>query len=115
MTNLKIARVFPRKTNASPVDDMAFFGPPPEGGVDVDSVHISVVYSYDIAKSKILADAWGKVAPVEIGGPAIGDRGDEFVPGMYVRKGYVITSRGCPNRCRRRRRTGFPSASPALP
>ena len=27
---VKIARVFPRKTNASPEDALAFFGPPPE-------------------------------------------------------------------------------------
>jgi hypothetical protein len=26
-------------------------------------------------------------------------RGDEFQPGMYLKKGYVITSRGCPNQC----------------
>jgi hypothetical protein len=25
--------------------------------------------------------------------------GGDFVPGMYLRPGYVITSRGCPNRC----------------
>ncbi len=23
----------------------------------------------------------------------------DFVPGMYMKRGYVITSRGCPNRC----------------
>lgn len=26
-------------------------------------------------------------------------RGEEFVPGRYLNKGYTITSRGCPNRC----------------
>jgi hypothetical protein len=36
---------------------------------------------------------------VKIGGPAIGLRGEEFTPGQYLKKGYVITSRGCPNRC----------------
>lgn len=25
--------------------------------------------------------------------------GGYFVPGLYMKKGYVITSRGCPNRC----------------
>jgi hypothetical protein len=39
------------------------------------------------------------VAPVQIGGPATGEAGGEFVPGRYVKKGYVLTSRGCPNRC----------------
>jgi hypothetical protein len=28
-----------------------------------------------------------------------GERGEDFTPSMYLKKGYVITSRGCPNRC----------------
>ena len=28
-----------------------------------------------------------------------GDRGEEFVPGRYIKPGYVFTSRGCPRRC----------------
>jgi hypothetical protein len=36
---------------------------------------------------------------IKIGGPAYNDRGDEFTPGLYVRYGYTITSRGCPNKC----------------
>jgi len=46
-----------------------------------------------------LAKAWEKVAPVKIGGPATGMRGEEFTPGMYLKPGYVVTSRGCPNTC----------------
>ena len=34
-----------------------------------------------------------------MGGPAFNMPGGDFVPGMYLKKGYVITSRGCPNRC----------------
>ena len=37
--------------------------------------------------------------PVHMGGPAFNMPGGDFVPGMYLKKGYVITSRGCPNRC----------------
>ena len=37
---------------------------------------------------------------MKIGGPAFNEPGGEFVPGMYMKKGYVITSRGCPNRRR---------------
>jgi hypothetical protein len=37
--------------------------------------------------------------PVKIGGPAHGEPAGEFVPGRYLKPGYVITSRGCPNRC----------------
>jgi len=29
----------------------------------------------------------------------MGDPGGIFVPGRYLKKGYVITSRGCPNNC----------------
>lgn len=39
------------------------------------------------------------VAPVKIGGPAYNETEGEFVPGRYVKHGYVITSRGCVNRC----------------
>jgi len=97
---MKIARVFPRKTNASPDDDLAFFGPPPEPYPEVDEVHISVTFSYDRKKARELYKAWEKVSPtIRLGGPAIGDPGVNFTPGLYLKKGYVITSRGCPNNC----------------
>lgn len=44
----KIARVFPRKTKATPDDDLCFFGPPPLLNMpEVDEVHISVTFTYD--------------------------------------------------------------------
>jgi radical SAM superfamily enzyme YgiQ (UPF0313 family) len=46
-----------------------------------------------------LEKEWRHVAPVKIGGPATGQQGEQFTPGLYLEKGYVITSRGCPNRC----------------
>jgi hypothetical protein len=46
-----------------------------------------------------LAQQWQHVAPVKIGGPATGSKGETFTPGMYIKSGYTITSRGCPNRC----------------
>lgn len=96
---MKIARVFPRKTTASPTDDMSFFGAPGLFPIEADEVHISVTWSYDIERAEMLADQWRHVAPVKIGGPALGDPGGDFVPGRYLKKGYVITSRGCPNNC----------------
>jgi len=96
---LKIARVFPRKTTASPDDELAFFDEPGWFQPDVDEVHISVTFTYDIWKAEQLERAWKHVAPVKIGGPAIDDPGTDFTPGMYIKKGYVITSRGCPNKC----------------
>ena len=34
-----------------------------------------------------------------MGGPACGSLSGSFKPGEFLRNGYVITSRGCPNRC----------------
>lgn len=96
---MRIARVFPRKTKASPTDDLAFFAPPGQKEHDIDEVHVSVAFSWDMEKAKLLADAWSKVAPVRIGGPATGEAGGDFVPGRYLAPGYTITSRGCPNNC----------------
>lgn len=46
-----------------------------------------------------MAEAWGRLLPTKIGGPAYDDPGGDFVPGMYLKRGNVITSRGCPRRC----------------
>ncbi len=98
---MKIARVFPRRTNATPVDDLAFIGSPDlfSQSLEVDRVHISVAFSWDLPDAERLCKEWNQIAPAEIGGPATGMRGEDFMPGMYLKKGYVITSRGCPNRC----------------
>jgi hypothetical protein len=95
---MKIIRVFPRKTNATPVDELSYIGYP-SMFAEADEVHISVTFSWDMPEAERLAKEWRNVAPVTIGGPATGQRGEDFTPGMYLRKGYVITSRGCPNRC----------------
>ncbi|MFV0399178.1 MAG: hypothetical protein ACK5LX_00985 [Oscillospiraceae bacterium] len=105
---MRIARVFPRRTNATPKDDLAFIGPPPEcfsqshlwsKAPEVDEVHISVTFTCDTPKAEKLAREWAWIAPVKIGGPAFNEPGGDFVPGKYLKEGYVITSRGCPNRC----------------
>ncbi len=95
----RIARVFPSRTNATPDDDLAFVGDPPFSPPEVDEVHISVTFTWDLPEAERLAKAWAPIAPVRIGGPATGMRGDDFTPGLYLKRGYVITSRGCPNRC----------------
>ena len=99
---MKIARVFPRKTNASPLDELAFFGPPPMLFLhDIDEVHISVAFTWDLQRAEELEQQWMQAGvPVKMGGPALDDPcNGEFVPGRYLREGYVITSRGCNNRC----------------
>lgn len=96
-----IARVFPRRTKATPTDDYAFIGGPPAVlPENIEEVHISVTFSWDLDEAERLRKLWERAAPVRIGGPATGERGEAFVPGMYLRTGYVITSRGCSsNRC----------------
>lgn len=97
---MKIARVFPRKTKATPDDELAFTAPPPKIPPEVDAVHISVTFTYDIPKAEQLAEAWSKIGvPVLMGGPALNDHGGDFTPGMYLKKGFVFTSRGCIRSC----------------
>lgn len=96
---MKIIRVYPRRTAATPIDPLVRVGVPPGLYDEADEVHVSVVFTWDLPVAEKLARAWAHVAPVRIGGPATGEPGGEFVPGRYVRDGYVLTSRGCPNRC----------------
>lgn len=99
---MRIARVFPRKTSMSPRDDLAFFGPPTieTMGMDIDAVHVSVTFTWDLEKAEELYEQWQLLGvPVEVGGPAFDDRMGEFTPGMYVREGCVFTSRGCQKDC----------------
>lgn len=96
---MRIARVFPRRTNATPTDDLAFVGEPGLFPPEVNAVHVSIAFTWDLRRAEELARAWESVAPVSIGGPATGDPSGEFQPGLYLKPGYVITSRGCPNHC----------------
>lgn len=101
VTDKRIIRVFPRKTTATPDDELVRFGVPENPLFDeADEIHVSVTFSEDIKKAENMAKAWEVVTRnVKIGGPAYKDPGGEFNPGMYVKNGYVITSRGCPNKC----------------
>lgn len=101
LNNVIILRVFPRRTNATPDDDLVRIGEP--GLFDppkCDEVHVSCAFSWDRAECNRIATAWERVhSHVSLGGPGWGNRGDEFVPGRYLKLGNVITSRGCPERC----------------
>ena len=102
MDGVKIARVFPRKTNATPDDELVFFGPPPLLILpEIDEVHVSVTFTYDRPKAEELAEDWRWAGvPTKLGGPAYDDPATgEFVPGRYIKKGRTITSRGCNNKC----------------
>jgi hypothetical protein len=95
---VRLVRVFPRVTRATPHDDLAFYGPP-DLFAEADEVHVSVTFTADKPKAEVLADQWKRIAPTKIGGVAYGDRGEDFIPGKYVKQGYTFTSRGCPERC----------------
>lgn len=95
----RIIRVFPRRTKATPTDDLAAINRGPDMLDQADEVHVSVAFTWDLPRAEQLAAEWRHVAPVTIGGPATGQRSGAFTPGLYVREGYTITSRGCPNTC----------------
>lgn len=96
---MRVIRVFPRRTAATPVDPLVKIGTYPGFLDEADEVHVSVLFTWDLPAAEKLVRAWRHVAPVRIGGPATGEPGGEFVPGRYVKVGYVLTSPGCPNRC----------------
>ncbi len=98
--NQIIARVFPTKTNMTPVDEHVYFGCPPALlDIKYNEVHISVTFTWDRQQGAGLMGLWDKYGTVKIGGPACGDAGGEFVPGRYLKKGVTITSRGCIRNC----------------
>ena len=94
----RLIRVFPRKTKASPDDELAYFGEP-DRLAEADEVHVSVAFTQDKLRAEQLAESWRRVAPTKVGGVAYGDASLEFIPGRYIKPGYTITSRGCPRRC----------------
>lgn len=95
-------RVFPHRTNWTPTDELAFIGEPPlfrPGGRDTP-VRISVTFTWHKAEAERIAPAWRHYYDdVQVGGPAYGDVGGEFTPGMFMKEGCTITSRGCPKKC----------------
>lgn len=103
-TPRRIIRVFPRKTRASPIDELAYFGPP-DLFAEADEIHIDLTFTADKDRAEALADEWRHVAPVKIGGVVVEREARaqiyplEFVAGRYIKHGYTITSRGCPRRC----------------
>ena len=97
---MDIIRVFPSQTKATPDDDMAFVGDPPLYRPTADEVHISCTFTWDKPEAERLQRAWSKYYDnIKLGGPAYDDPGGNFTPGMYLKEGYVITTRGCPNHC----------------
>ena len=102
----KIARVFPRRTSATPHDELAFVGAITMETIaaiaraEPSEIHISATFTWDLPDVDELYESYSVFGvPVEVGGPAFGDRMGDFVPGMYIREGLVFTSRGCNKNC----------------
>jgi hypothetical protein len=102
LSKIRLARVFPRKTRATPIDEFTFVGHPDltHFTLGIEEVHVDCTFTADKPKAEELAEWWSKVAPTSVGGVAYGDEGrGYFTPGLYVKPGYTFTSRGCPRRC----------------
>jgi hypothetical protein len=108
LTQIKIGenpiRVFPIRTSFTPTDELAFVGFPPFSpmlpGTRNTPVHVSVVFKWCRDLGERIADSWRQhYDHVSVSGPAYGDYGDAFVPGMYLKEGCTITSRGCVKHC----------------
>jgi hypothetical protein len=96
---MRVLRVFPRKTNATPDDNNVIINRMPNLFDEADRVDISVAFTWDLPRAEKLYFMWKSVAPVFMGGPALNEIGKEFEPGVYLKEGYTITSRGCNNKC----------------
>jgi len=100
---MKILRVFIRKTGQTPIDDYTRIGFPdlflPK---DIEEVHISTIFSWDIEKALRLKRNYEQYYPiVKVGGPAFADGkyDPQFKSVLYVKKGITITTRGCNFKC----------------
>jgi len=97
---MNIIRVFPKRTSMTPTDDMVYIGDPPLWRREADEVHVSCTFTWNIDEACRLQEAWAEYYPVvKLGGPAINGSHGDFVPGMYLKQGVTITSRGCPRQC----------------
>ncbi len=102
-----ILRVFPRRTPFTPTDDYVRIGEPDllPLPAPISAVHVSCVFTWDYEKCEALAEVWVRELPeipVWLGGPGCPPGGyttGAFVPGLYVKHGVSISSRGCPNNC----------------
>ncbi|KKK96436.1 hypothetical protein LCGC14_2662800, partial [marine sediment metagenome] len=77
---MRIIRVFPRRTKATPTDPLVYCGPP-DLFAEADEIHISVAFTWDLPEAEKLVREWHNIAHVKIGGPATGESGGDFVFG----------------------------------
>lgn len=95
-----VIRVFPRRTKWTPTDKFSFVGDPPLFRPPEMPVKVSVTFTWDKSEGQRLAWAWGDYySDIQLGGPAFDDPAEEFEPGLFLREGVTITSRGCIRKC----------------
>jgi len=99
----KTLRVFVKKTSYTPMDGYTRIGfPDLFMPTNIDEVHISTIFSWDIEKALRLKRNYEQYYPkVLVGGPAFanGEYDPHFTPSLYVKKGITITTRGCNFKC----------------
>jgi hypothetical protein len=101
-SNEQPIRVFPIRTSYTPDDERCFVGFPPlfRPGNRQTSVYVSVVFKWCCNLAEKIKASWADFYEnVRIGGPAYGDYGDDFTPGLFLKVGCTITSRGCVKHC----------------
>ena len=57
---MRIIRVFPRRTRATPDDELAYFGPP-DLFAQADEIHVDVTFTADKFKAEALVEHVAKV------------------------------------------------------
>lgn len=97
-----LIRVFPVRTDHTPIDNMSFVGLPPKN-MYFDPwirVAISITFTWHISEGVKLWHEWKKYFyNVSIGGPAFKQPCNGFMPERFVRAGVTFTSRGCIRKC----------------
>lgn len=95
-------RVFPYANKWTPTDELAFVGEPPlfKPCDRWTPVMVSVTFTWHKPEAERIAKSWAQhYHTVKVGGPAYDDPGGEFTPGLFLKEGCTITSRGCPKKC----------------
>ena len=54
---MRLIRVFPRRTKATPTDALAYFGPP-DHLAEADEIHVDCTFTWDKAAAERLAEQW---------------------------------------------------------
>lgn len=100
---LNCIRVFVCRTPWTPDDPLAFVGHPPliRPADPKTPVFVSVTFTWHKRQAELLRQEWADhFESVSIGGPAYdGGAGGEFTPGLFLKHGCTVTSRGCVKKC----------------